>query len=202
VPSYCPRSSLPAKVLGWLAARLAHLTPPRRPGQGGTRSDPAAAPGSHRAGPGRRRDVDTGGAPAHRSAAYGAGPAAGPGRLPRAHAAGLVGVGPTSSSPAAVKRSWRSWRTCGGRNRLRGGPMRVAGDERLRLCCQRELGRMDGVSPAGKRLELVEVEGCRHCWRSALAMFPGWLSPGSGAAVGAPGEGSLRLVGRAVWTGR
>ena len=37
MPSYCPRSSLPAKVLGWLAARLAHLTPPRRPGQGGTR---------------------------------------------------------------------------------------------------------------------------------------------------------------------
>jgi hypothetical protein len=37
VPSYCPRSSLPAKVLGWLATRLAHLTPPRRPGQGGTR---------------------------------------------------------------------------------------------------------------------------------------------------------------------
>src|SRR6266542_4526216 len=35
--SYCPRSSLPAEVLGWLAARLAHLTPPRRPGQGGTR---------------------------------------------------------------------------------------------------------------------------------------------------------------------
>ncbi len=35
--SYCPRSSLPAPVLGWLAARLAHLTPPRRPGQGGTR---------------------------------------------------------------------------------------------------------------------------------------------------------------------
>ena len=36
MPSYCPRSSLPAKVLGWLAARLAHLSPPRRPGQGGT----------------------------------------------------------------------------------------------------------------------------------------------------------------------
>src|SRR5215203_445201 len=34
--SCCPRSSLPAEVLGWLAARLAHLTPPRRPGQGGT----------------------------------------------------------------------------------------------------------------------------------------------------------------------
>jgi hypothetical protein len=34
--AYCPRSSLPATVLGWLAARLAHLTPPRRPGQGGT----------------------------------------------------------------------------------------------------------------------------------------------------------------------
>jgi hypothetical protein len=28
---------LPATVLGWLAARLAHLNPPRRPGQGGTR---------------------------------------------------------------------------------------------------------------------------------------------------------------------
>ena len=36
MPSYCPRSSLPAKVLGWLAAGLAHLSPPRRPGQGGT----------------------------------------------------------------------------------------------------------------------------------------------------------------------
>jgi hypothetical protein len=35
--SYRPRSSLPAKVLGWLAARLAHLLPPRPPGQGGTR---------------------------------------------------------------------------------------------------------------------------------------------------------------------
>ena len=37
MPSYCPRSSLPAKVLAWLAARLAHLNPPRRSGQGGTR---------------------------------------------------------------------------------------------------------------------------------------------------------------------
>ena len=35
--SYCPRSSLSAKVLGWLAARLAHLLPPRPPGRGGTR---------------------------------------------------------------------------------------------------------------------------------------------------------------------
>jgi hypothetical protein len=35
--SYCPRSSLPAKALAWLAARLAHLLPPRPPGQGGTR---------------------------------------------------------------------------------------------------------------------------------------------------------------------
>jgi DDE superfamily endonuclease len=34
--SYCPRSSLPAQVLAWLAARLAHLAPPRPPGQGGT----------------------------------------------------------------------------------------------------------------------------------------------------------------------
>ncbi len=34
--SYCPRSSLPAKVLTWLASRLAHLLPPRPPGQGGT----------------------------------------------------------------------------------------------------------------------------------------------------------------------
>ena len=34
--SYCPRSSLPAEVLAWLAGRLAHLLPPRRPGQGGT----------------------------------------------------------------------------------------------------------------------------------------------------------------------
>jgi DDE superfamily endonuclease len=33
--AYCPRSSLPANTLAWLAARLAHLTPPRRPGQGG-----------------------------------------------------------------------------------------------------------------------------------------------------------------------
>jgi hypothetical protein len=34
--SYRPRSSLPAKVLGWLAARLVHLVPSRPPGQGGT----------------------------------------------------------------------------------------------------------------------------------------------------------------------
>jgi hypothetical protein len=34
--SYCPRSSLPADVLAWLADRLAHLLPPRSPGQGGT----------------------------------------------------------------------------------------------------------------------------------------------------------------------
>jgi hypothetical protein len=34
--SYRPRSLLPAKVLGWLAARLVHLVPPRPPGQGGT----------------------------------------------------------------------------------------------------------------------------------------------------------------------
>jgi hypothetical protein len=34
--SYCPRSSLPAAVLAWLADRLAHLLPPRPPGQGGT----------------------------------------------------------------------------------------------------------------------------------------------------------------------
>jgi hypothetical protein len=33
--SYCPRSSLPAPVLVWLAARLAHLLPLRPPGQGG-----------------------------------------------------------------------------------------------------------------------------------------------------------------------
>src|SRR6266540_2661907 len=31
--AYCPRSSLPATVLDWLVARLAHLTPPRRPGR-------------------------------------------------------------------------------------------------------------------------------------------------------------------------
>ena len=36
--SYCPRSSLPVEVLGWLVARLAHLTPPRPPGRGGTPS--------------------------------------------------------------------------------------------------------------------------------------------------------------------
>jgi hypothetical protein len=34
--SYRPRSSLPAHVLAWLAARLAHLLPPRPPGTGGT----------------------------------------------------------------------------------------------------------------------------------------------------------------------
>ena len=34
--SYCPRSSLPVEVLAWLAGRLAHLTPPRPPGRGGT----------------------------------------------------------------------------------------------------------------------------------------------------------------------
>jgi hypothetical protein len=34
--SYRPRSSLPAPVLAWLADRLAHLLPPRPPGQGGT----------------------------------------------------------------------------------------------------------------------------------------------------------------------
>jgi DDE superfamily endonuclease len=32
---YCPRSPLPAKVLAWLAGRLAHLLPPRPPGRGG-----------------------------------------------------------------------------------------------------------------------------------------------------------------------
>ena len=37
MPASCPRSSLPAKVLTWLAGRLADLNPPRRPGQGGTR---------------------------------------------------------------------------------------------------------------------------------------------------------------------
>jgi hypothetical protein len=35
--SYCPRSSLPVEVLAWLAGRLAHLIPPRPPGQGGNR---------------------------------------------------------------------------------------------------------------------------------------------------------------------
>ena len=34
--AYCPRSSLPATVLVWLAARLAHLLPPRPAGTGGT----------------------------------------------------------------------------------------------------------------------------------------------------------------------
>jgi hypothetical protein len=34
--SYCPRSSLPVEVLAWLAARLAHLSPRRAPGLGGT----------------------------------------------------------------------------------------------------------------------------------------------------------------------
>ena len=32
----CPRSSLPASVLAWLARRLAHLAPPRPPRTGGT----------------------------------------------------------------------------------------------------------------------------------------------------------------------
>jgi DDE superfamily endonuclease len=35
--SDCPRSSLPAAVLAWLAARLAHLLPSRPPNTGGTR---------------------------------------------------------------------------------------------------------------------------------------------------------------------
>jgi len=34
--AYCPRSSLPATVLDWLASHLAHLHPPRPPGTGGT----------------------------------------------------------------------------------------------------------------------------------------------------------------------
>ena len=34
--AYCPRSSLPASVLDWLARRLAHLHPARPPGTGGT----------------------------------------------------------------------------------------------------------------------------------------------------------------------
>jgi hypothetical protein len=34
--SYCPRSSLPADVLAWLADRLAHVLPPRPPRRGGT----------------------------------------------------------------------------------------------------------------------------------------------------------------------
>jgi len=34
--SYCPRSSLPADVLAWLARRLGHRHPARPPGQGGT----------------------------------------------------------------------------------------------------------------------------------------------------------------------
>ena len=34
--AYCPRSSLTAKVLTWLAARLAHPLPSRPPGTGGT----------------------------------------------------------------------------------------------------------------------------------------------------------------------
>jgi hypothetical protein len=35
--SYCPRSSLPAKVLTYLVGRLAHLLPPHPPGRGGNR---------------------------------------------------------------------------------------------------------------------------------------------------------------------
>jgi hypothetical protein len=38
--SHGPRSSLPADVLAWLAARLAHLALPRPPGRGGTRPLP------------------------------------------------------------------------------------------------------------------------------------------------------------------
>jgi hypothetical protein len=38
--SYCPRSSLSAAVLAWLAGRLADLAPPRPPGQGGNRPLP------------------------------------------------------------------------------------------------------------------------------------------------------------------
>jgi hypothetical protein len=34
--SQCPRSSLPAPVLAWLAAHLAHLLPSRPPERGGT----------------------------------------------------------------------------------------------------------------------------------------------------------------------
>jgi hypothetical protein len=34
--SSCPRSSLPAEVLSWLAGRLARLLPPRPSGRGGT----------------------------------------------------------------------------------------------------------------------------------------------------------------------
>jgi hypothetical protein len=34
--SYCPRSSLPAEALAWLAARLVDLVLPRPPGTGGT----------------------------------------------------------------------------------------------------------------------------------------------------------------------
>jgi hypothetical protein len=34
--SYRPRSSLPAHVLAWPAARLAHLLPPSPQGRGGT----------------------------------------------------------------------------------------------------------------------------------------------------------------------
>ncbi len=41
--AYCPRSSLPASVLDWLARRLAHLAPPRPPGTGGTPPLPLAA---------------------------------------------------------------------------------------------------------------------------------------------------------------
>jgi hypothetical protein len=40
--AYCPRSSLPAHVLAWLAARLAYLLPPRASGRGGTRPLPLA----------------------------------------------------------------------------------------------------------------------------------------------------------------
>jgi hypothetical protein len=40
--AYCPRSSLPASVLAWLARRLAHLVPPRPPGTGGTPPLPLA----------------------------------------------------------------------------------------------------------------------------------------------------------------
>jgi hypothetical protein len=47
--AYCPRSSLPAKVLTWLAARLAHPLPSRPPRD---RRHPAAVAGGP---PGRGR---------------------------------------------------------------------------------------------------------------------------------------------------
>lgn len=57
------------------------------------RGDPAAAPSGRGPDPRSYGDVDAGEASAHRPAVRRVGPAAGPGRLPRPHAAGMAGRG-------------------------------------------------------------------------------------------------------------